>query len=139
MIYDEAVVQGRLRETLDKAFETVRAMMPVFTLTPAERGVEFMREFASRLSLEILLEALAAKHPTYRAEAEVRLTIASRRSVLALSIETRARGIRQFLLYVRSSTSGRTSPVRFLAPWLMVRLRERPESFWQPVILMRTG
>jgi hypothetical protein len=91
MIYDEAVVQGRLRETLDKAFETVRAMMPVFMLTPAEKGVEYMREFASRLSLEILLEALAAKHPTYRAEAEVRLTIASRRSVLAPSIETRVR------------------------------------------------
>jgi len=106
MIYDEDVVKARLREILDKAFETVRAMMPVLTLTPAEKGVAFMREFASRLSLEIFLEALSAKHGAYRAEAEVRLTIASRRSVLAPAIETRTREGRT-IPFVRQSLSVR--------------------------------
>jgi hypothetical protein len=91
MIYDEDVVQGRLLETFDKAFETFAGMRAVFALTPPEKGLEFLAQFAGRLATETFFDVLAAKHPAYRAEAEMRLAIASPRSELAPSIETRAR------------------------------------------------
>jgi hypothetical protein len=92
MIYDEDVMRGRLLETLDKAFETFAGMRAVFALTPPEKGLEFLSEFASKLATEIFFEVLLAKHPAYRAETELRLSILLPRPELAPPIETRARG-----------------------------------------------
>ena len=111
MVYDADEVQRRLSGTLDYAFNMIVALDPVLRLTPAEEGVAFMREFVSLQSLEMLLEMLLAKHPSYAAEGEVRLTIAARRETLGPFIETRHRGdqlvpfVRQ-QLFIRDHVSG---------------------------------
>jgi hypothetical protein len=91
MEYNDAVTRRHLQEEIDRALGTFKELAPVFRLSAPEVGLAFVKDFASLLSLQIMMEACSAKHPGYAAEAEVRFMIHAQRKNLERFVETRQR------------------------------------------------
>ena len=89
MIYDRAVSKQRISESVDYGLKMIHGLKDVLGRSGPDHGLPFVREFSSLLSLDILIEAFAAKDARWMREKEVRLTIAAMAGKIEPSVRLR--------------------------------------------------